>query len=59
MTTGADLVQAAPQDFLAQPGHWMQWICDYGGTATAGPNFAWVLATRALRRMRGPRPLAA
>ena len=33
------------------PGNWMQWICDYGGTATAGPNFSWVLATRALRRM--------
>ena len=26
----------------------MQWISDWGGTATAGPNFAWVLATRAL-----------
>ena len=24
MTTGADLVQAAPQDFLAQPGRWMR-----------------------------------
>ncbi|HQV57734.1 MAG TPA: AMP-binding protein, partial [Ilumatobacteraceae bacterium] len=29
----------------------MQWISDHGGTATAGPNFAWVLATRALKRM--------
>ena len=53
MTTGADLVQAAPQDFLAHPGNWMQWISDYGGTATAGPNFSWVLATRALKRMEG------
>ena len=42
---------AAPQDFLATPGHWMQWISDYRGTATAGPNFSWVLAARALRRM--------
>ena len=50
MTRGVQLVQAAPQDFLAHPGHWMQWISDWGGTATAGPNFAWVLATRALRR---------
>ena len=52
MTRGVDLVQAAPQDFLGHPGNWMQWISDWGGTATAGPNFAWVLATRALRRMR-------
>ncbi len=52
MTNGCQLVQAAPQDFLAKPGNWMQWISDWGGTATAGPNFAWVLATRALGRMR-------
>lgn len=50
MTKGVDLVQAAPQDFLARPGNWMDWISDYGGTATAGPNFSWVLATRALKR---------
>ncbi len=53
MTRGVDLVQAAPQDFLAHPGNWMQWISDWRGTATAGPNFAWVLATRALKRMSG------
>jgi fatty-acyl-CoA synthase len=52
MTTGTQLVQAAPQDFLAKPGAWMQWISDHRGTATAGPNFAWVLATRALGRMK-------
>ena len=52
MTKGVDLVQAAPQDFLAHPGNWMQWISDWRGTATAGPNFSWVLATRALRRAR-------
>ncbi len=51
MTRGVELVQAAPQDFLAHPGNWMQWISDWRGTATAGPNFAWVLATRALKRM--------
>jgi fatty-acyl-CoA synthase len=28
----------------------MEWISTYGGTATAGPNFSYVLATRALRR---------
>ncbi len=52
MTLGLDHVQAAPQDFLAHPGHWMEWISRYGGTATAGPNFSWVLATRALKRMK-------
>ena len=51
MTKGVELVQAAPQDFLGHPGNWMRWISDYRGTATAGPNFSWVLATRALKRM--------
>ncbi len=50
MSAGIDLVLAAPQDFLASPGRWMEWISTYGGTATAGPNFSWVLAARALRR---------
>jgi fatty-acyl-CoA synthase len=31
----------------------MQWISDYGGTATAGPNFSYALATRALKRLEG------
>jgi fatty-acyl-CoA synthase len=53
MTTGTDLVLGAPQDFMASPLRWMQWISDYGGTATAGPNFSWVLATRALQRASG------
>ncbi len=51
MLNGVQLIQAGPQDFMAHPGHWMQWISDWKGTATAGPNFAWVLATRALKRM--------
>ena len=50
MTTGTRFVLGAPQDFLAVPGRWMQWMSRYGGTATAGPNFSYVLATRALRR---------
>jgi fatty-acyl-CoA synthase len=50
MTTGLNLVLGAPQDFLAKPIRWMQWISDFGGTCTAGPNFSYVLATRALRR---------
>ena len=53
MITGTDLVLAAPQDFLASPGRWMEWLSTYGGTATAGPNFSWSLATRALKRADG------
>ena len=51
MTTGRSLVLGAPQDFLGSPARWMQWLSDHRGTVTAGPNFSWVLATRALRRM--------
>lgn len=50
MTKGTSLVQGAPQDFLARPLRWMEWISEFGGTGTAGPNFAFALATRALRR---------
>jgi fatty-acyl-CoA synthase len=50
MTTGAELVLAAPQDFLAAPSRWTQWISDFGGTISAGPNFAYTLSARALRR---------
>jgi fatty-acyl-CoA synthase len=50
MTTGTDLVLGAPQDFMAAPLRWMEWLSEYGGTATAGPNFSYVLAARALRR---------
>ncbi len=50
MSTGTRMVLGAPQDFLASPARWMQWMSRYGGTATAGPNFSYVLATRALRR---------
>ncbi len=58
MAQGVDLVLAAPQDFLANPGHWMEWIARYGGTATAGPNFSWVLAARALRKAKEPLDLS-
>jgi fatty-acyl-CoA synthase len=53
MITGTDLVLAAPQDFMASPSRWMEWMSVFGGTATAGPNFSWVLAARALRRVDG------
>lgn len=53
MTKGRRLVLAAPQDFMASPSRWMEWLSTYGGTMTAGPNFAWVLAARALKRLEG------
>ena len=52
MTTGMDLILGAPQDFLAKPARWMEWISTYKATATAGPNFSYVLATRALKRAK-------
>jgi fatty-acyl-CoA synthase len=50
LSTGTPLVLGAPTDFMASPSRWMEWISTYGGTATAGPNFSYVLAARALRR---------
>ena len=53
MSLGLELVLAAPQDFVAAPGRWMQWMSDYRGTASAAPNFAYALSARALGRMEG------
>jgi fatty-acyl-CoA synthase len=53
MITGIDLVLAGPQDFMAAPVRWVEWISHYRGTATAGPNFSYALAARALRRASG------
>ncbi len=50
MSLGCTLVQGAPQDFLARPIRWLRWISEFGGTGTAGPNFSYALATRALKR---------
>ncbi len=50
MTSGCRLVLGAPTDFMGSPGRWMEWMSTYGGTATAGPNFSYVLAARALNR---------
>jgi fatty-acyl-CoA synthase len=50
MTTATDLVLGAPQDFTSRPARWMEWISTYGGTVTAGPNFAYALAARSLAR---------
>jgi fatty-acyl-CoA synthase len=53
MVNGLDMVLASPQDFMTAPARWMEWISHYGGTATAGPNFSYALAARALRRLSG------
>ena len=51
MTTGIEAYLAPPTDFLAAPARWMQWMSEFGGTATAGPNFSYSLAARALGRL--------
>ncbi|MBV8981462.1 MAG: AMP-binding protein, partial [Acidimicrobiia bacterium] len=51
MINGIELVLGAPQDFLASPSRWMDWMSEFGGTVTAGPNFSYSLAARALRRL--------
>ncbi|MGZ4688250.1 MAG: fatty acyl-AMP ligase [Acidimicrobiia bacterium] len=50
MTTATDLVLAGPQDFLAAPARWAQWISDFQCSITAGPNFSYALSARAMRR---------
>jgi fatty-acyl-CoA synthase len=52
MTTGTRLVLGAPQDFTSRPARWMEWISEHGGTVTAGPNFAYALAARSMRRSK-------
>lgn len=52
-STGASVVLASPQDFLGAPIRWLEWLSAFKGTATAGPNFSWVLAGRALRTASG------
>jgi fatty-acyl-CoA synthase len=53
MITGIDLVLAGPQDFMSAPVRWLEWLSHFRGTATAGPNFSYALAARALRRTSG------
>ena len=47
MLHGFELVLGAPQDFLARPACWLEWISEFRGTITAGPNFSYALAARA------------
>jgi fatty-acyl-CoA synthase len=51
MITGFDLVLGAPQDFMASPSRWVEWLSHFKGTATAGPNFSYALAARAMKRL--------
>jgi fatty-acyl-CoA synthase len=51
MITGTELVLAPPQEFLASPSRWMEWMSEFRGTVTAGPNFSYALAARSLGRM--------
>ena len=53
MINGNEMVLGAPQDFLARPLSWMEWLSEFEGTATAGPNFSYALAARALKRASG------
>lgn len=49
MQVGAEAVCATPADFLRSPRLWPSLIAKYGGTMTAGPNFAYDLLARYLR----------
>ena len=49
MQIGAEAVCVTPADFLRSPRLWPSLISRYGGTMTAGPNFAYDLLARHLR----------
>ncbi|SRR5579875_75436 len=51
MVTGGQAVLATPQEFMSSPSRWVEWMSAYRGTCTAGPNFGYALAARALARM--------
>ncbi len=53
MLNGVQLALGAPQDFMAAPDRWMEWMSEQRATATGGPNFAYTLAARGLARQRG------
>jgi len=38
MSTGTDLVLAGPQDFLAAPSRWMEWLSTFGARRQPGPT---------------------
>jgi fatty-acyl-CoA synthase len=53
MVTGAWVALASPQEFMSSPSRWVEWMSSYRGTCTAGPNFGYALAARAMARMNG------
>ena len=50
MTRGMELFIAPPTRFVSSPGVWMEWLSEFGGTSTIGPNFAVAVAARMLAR---------
>ena len=46
MTTGTRPRARRAHRLHGSPSRWMEWISTYGGTATAGPNFSYVLAAK-------------
>src|SRR6185295_6678733 len=54
MYVGADLVKITPLDFLRDTLLWAKLIDKYKGTMTAGPNFAYNLFAKRLRRQATP-----
>lgn len=50
MTRGGNLVLAGPQDYIADPSQWMQWVDRYRAELTVGPNSAYARAARFLDR---------
>lgn len=49
MTSGIRLVLAPPARFVISPGSWVEWMEQYGGTFTLGPNFSLAMTARLLR----------
>lgn len=49
MAYGARAVLADPASFLADPSRWMGWMSACEAQYTAGPSFAYAMATRGLR----------
>jgi len=47
---GTEAVYSTPQAFMGRPAMWMEAVSRYGATVVVAPNFAYALATRALRR---------
>jgi len=39
MITGSELVLGAPQDFLASPSRWMEWMSEFGAPSAPDRTF--------------------